>query len=295
MSERPCIGWIGMGKMGRPMSERLIHAGYAVTIYNKTREKVAELAARGVRVAETPEDLAHDASIIFTMVSDSAALEAVALPPHGFLAGAKPGSTLIDMSTVSPQTSIQLAKVAEEKGVGLLRAPVSGSTVMAAAGTLGIMVSGRRDAYERSLPILQVLGQKVFYLGSGEEARYMKLVLNMVMGVTCQAMAEALVFGNRSGLATDKMLEVMNNSVIASPFVGYKTKALINRDFTPAFTVKMMEKDFDIALAQAKEMRVSVPVTDLVRKMLAQATSTGKGDLDFCSLYLLAEESVDIE
>jgi len=287
---KPSIGWIGIGNMGQPMSKRLIDSGYDLVVYNRTRAKTAELAKLGARVASTPKELAQDTEFVFTMVSDSIALETVTLPPNGILAGAKPGNIIVDMSTISPDTSIRLAKAAEEKTVSLLRAPVSGSTTMAEAGTLGIMVSGSQDSYERALPLLQVLGKKIFYLGLGEEARYMKLAVNMIIGATCQGMAEALVFGKRAGLAADKMLDVINNSAIASPFTNYKTKTLVTRDFTPAFTVKMMEKDMDLVLSEATQLHVPLPVTAYVRQMLTAAKATGKGNLDFCSLCLLAEE-----
>lgn len=287
---KPSIGWIGIGNMGQPMSERLIDSGYDLIVYNRTRAKTAELAKLGARVASTPKELAQDTEFVFTMVSDSIALETVTLPPNGILAGARPGNIIVDMSTISPDTSIRLAKAAEEKTVSLLRAPVSGSTTMAEAGTLGIMVSGSQDSYERALPLLQVLGKKIFYLGLGEEARYMKLAVNMIIGATCQGMAEALVFGKRAGLAADKMLDVINNSAIASPFTNYKTKTLVTRDFTPAFTVKMMEKDMDLVLSEATQLHVPLPVTAYVRQMLTAAKATGKGNLDFCSLCLLAEE-----
>jgi 3-hydroxyisobutyrate dehydrogenase-like beta-hydroxyacid dehydrogenase len=272
------------------MSKRLIDSGYDLIVYNRTRAKTAELAKLGARVASTPKELAQDTEFVFTMVSDSIALETVTLPPNGILAGARPGNIIVDMSTISPDTSIRLAKAAEEKTVSLLRAPVSGSTTMAEAGTLGIMVSGSQDSYERALPILQVLGKKIFYLGLGEEARYMKLAVNMIIGATCQGMAEALVFGKRAGLAADKMLDVINNSAIASPFTNYKTKTLVTRDFTPAFTVRMMEKDMDLVLSEATQLHVPLPVTAYVRQMLTAAKATGKGNLDFCSLCLLAEE-----
>ena len=287
---KPSIGWIGIGNMGQPMSKRLIDSGYDLVVYNRTRAKTAELAKLGARVASTPKELAQDTEFVFTMVSDSIALETVTLPPNGILAGAKLGNIIVDMSTISPDTSIRLAKAAEEKTVSLLRAPVSGSTTMAEAGTLGIMVSGSQDSYERALPLLQVLGKKIFYLGLGEEARYMKLAVNMIIGATCQGMAEALVFGKRAGLAADKMLDVINNSAIASPFTNYKTKTLVTRDFTPAFTVKMMEKDMDLVLSEATQLHVPLPVTAYVRQMLTAAKATGKGNLDFCSLCLLAEE-----
>lgn len=295
MGDKKILGWVGLGNMGRPMSKRLLEAGYSLTVYNRTKEKTKEIAAMGAKVAETPAELARECDVVFTMIADSAALEEVTLSENGILSAAKPNSILIDMSTVSPEASAKVAKHAKGKKVRFLRAPVSGSTVMAAAGTLGIMVSGEQEAYEEVVPILKVLGQKIFYLGSGEEARYMKLALNIMVGTTCQMLAEALVFGEKAGLDITKMLEVMNNSAVASPLIGYKTKPLTERNFTPAFTVKLMEKDFDLALSIARDLQIPLPVTSLVRQLLASATATGKGDLDFSSLFLLAEEMAGVK
>jgi len=292
--EKETVGWIGLGNMGQPMSKRLLEAGYPLVVYNRTREKTAEIALRGAKVADSPAALASECEVICTMVADSAALEVVTLGSQGVLATARPGSVLVDMSTVSPAASARVAEAARRRQVEFLRAPVSGSTGMAATGTLGIMVSGDQQVYQQVLPVLRVLGQKVFYLGSGEEARYMKLVHNLMVGATCQILAEALVLGERAGLEVAKMLEVLNNSAVASPLVGYKTRPLIERDFAPAFTVRLLEKDFDIILSVAKEMGVPLPVTALVRQLLASAAARGKGELDICSLFLLAEEMAGI-
>lgn len=289
------IGWIGLGNMGKPMSGRLLEAGYPLVVYNRTKEKAKELAEKGAKVADSPAELASQADITFTMIADSKALEDVTLDKNGVFEGSKPGSILIDMSTVSPESSAKVAEAAKQKGVRYLRAPVSGSTPAAAAGTLGIMVSGNEGAYNESLEVFKVMGQKVFYLGPAEEARYMKLAVNIMIGTTCQILSEALVFGKKAGLGWDKMLEVLTNSAVGSPLVSYKTKPILERNFSPMFTINLMAKDFDLALAVGKDLTIPLPVTSLVKQCLATAKATGKGELDFASLVLLAEELAGIK
>lgn len=289
------IGWIGLGNMGKPMSGRLLEAGYPLVVYNRTKEKAKELAEKGAKVADSPAELASQADITFTMIADSKALEDVTLDKNGVFEGSKPGSILIDMSTVSPESSAKVAEAAKQKGVRYLRAPVSGSTPAAAAGTLGIMVSGNEGAYNESLEVFKVMGQKVFYLGPAEEARYMKLAVNIMIGTTCQILSEALVFGKKAGLDWDKMLEVLTNSAVGSPLVSYKTKPILERNFSPMFTINLMAKDFDLALAVGKDLTIPLPVTSLVKQCLATAKATGKGELDFASLVLLAEELAGIK
>jgi len=289
------IGWIGLGNMGKLMSGRLLEAGYPLVVYNRTKEKTKELAEKGAKVADSPAELASQADITFTMIADSKALEDVTLDKNGVFEGSKPGSILIDMSTVSPESSAKVAEAAKQKGVRYLRAPVSGSTPAAAAGTLTIIVSGEEDTYNESLEVFKVMGQKVFYLGSAEEARYMKLAVNIMIGTTCQILSEALVFGKKAGLDWGKMLEVIANSAAAAPMVSYKTKPILERNFSAMFTVNLLAKDFDLALAAGKDLAVPLPVTSLVSQYLASAKATGKGELDYASLVVLAEEMAGIK
>lgn len=281
------LGWIGVGTMGSPMSKRLVDAGYEVTVYNRTREKTKEVAEKGAKVADTIPELAAACEVVFSMISDSPALEVVG---GQILQTAKPGTVYIDMSTVSPEASARVGQACAEKGVQFLRAPVSGSVPLAAAGTLGIMVSGDEATYQACHDILRVLGDKLFYLGPGEEARYMKLALNIMVAVTCEMLAEAVAWGEKAGLDPAKMMQVMTNSAVASPLVGYKVKPITERNFAAAFTSKMMEKDLDMALGIGQAMGVPLPTTALTRQMLAALRATGRGDLDFSALLLLIEE-----
>lgn len=288
MSER--VGFIGLGNMGQPMAGRLLEVGFPLTIWNRTRSKTEELAKKGAKVAGSPKEVAAQSDVTITMVSDGPALKAVALGDDGILAGAKSGSVLIDMSTVDPESSAEVAKTADERGVKMLRAPVSGSTVLAAGGKLTIFVSGDKQAYDRCLETFGAMGQKTFHVGTGDEARYLKLVLNMMVGTTCQMLAEALTFGEKAGLAWEQLLEIIGSSVVASPLVAYKIPPLSKREFKAAFTASMMAKDFDLALAVGQKLGAPMPTISLVRQFLGMLQTTGRGELDFSALLLLMEE-----
>jgi 3-hydroxyisobutyrate dehydrogenase-like beta-hydroxyacid dehydrogenase len=294
MAYKQKIGWIGLGKMGLPMSGNLIKAGYSLTVYNLTEEETKEMADQGARVADSPEAVATDADVIISMISDDSALEAVSFGPDGAFQGAKPGAIYIDMSTVSPGSSARVAEAANNKGITYLRAPVSGSTALAAAGTLTIFASGPKDAYDQCVDIFGAMGQKSFHVGTREEARYLKLVLNIMVGITSAMTAEALTFGERGGMDWNQMIDIVNNSVVASPLVGYKAQMLKDRSYVPAFTASQMAKDFDIALDTGRANNVPMPITSLVRQFLGTMQAQGKGELDFFGLVTLLEEMAGI-
>lgn len=284
------LGFIGLGKMGQPMVGRLLEAGFPLTIYDLIKAKADGLAKRGARVAGSPREVAAQSDVTITMIPDGAVLRAVALGDNGILAGAQQGSIFVDMSTVDPESSSEVAKAADERGVKMLRAPVSGSTILAAEGKLTIFASGEKQVYQQCLDIFGALGQKIFHVGENEEARYLKLVLNMMVGTTCQMLAEALVFGEKAGLAWEQLLEIIGSSVVASPLVAYKIPPLSKREFNAAFTASMMAKDLDLALAAGQKLGVPMPTTSLVRQFLGMLKATGKGELDFSALLLLMEE-----
>ena len=290
MADKQRIGWIGLGKMGVPMSQNLAKAGYPLTVYNRTAEKTKELADQGAQVADSPKAAAAEAEVIISMISDDPALEAVSYGADGAFEGAKKGSIYIDMSTVSPQASTRVTEAAEKKGIKYLRAPVSGSTVLATAGTLTIFASGPKDAYDQCVEIFDCMGQKSFHVGTGEEARYLKLVLNMMVGLTSAMTAEALAFGEKGGMDWEQMIDIVNASVVASPLVGYKAQMLKDRNYAPAFTANQMAKDFDIALDTGKAMDLPMPLTSLVRQFYGTMKAMGKGDLDFFAFVTLLEE-----
>jgi 3-hydroxyisobutyrate dehydrogenase-like beta-hydroxyacid dehydrogenase len=289
------IGWIGLGKMGKAMAKRVADAGFPLGVYNRTREKTQDFAERGIKVYQNPKELAGKSDFIFTMIADDSAIESITLAEDGVLAGIRPGATLVDMSTISPQVSLKVDEGAQKKGAGYVRGPVSGSTKFAEAGTLTIFASGPRDVYERCQAILGVLGQKILYLGPREEARYMKLLVNMMVGATSMMVAEAITFGEKSGIDWVAMLDAVQQSVVASPLVGYKIQPLKDRNFNPAFAVSQIAKDFDLALGAGKALGVPLPMTALVRQFYESMKATGRGEMDFFGLVLLLEELAGIK
>lgn len=295
MGEKQKIGWIGLGKMGIPMSKNLVKKGYLVTVYNRTKEKTNELAAEGAKVADSPKALAADSEVILSMISDDPALEVISFGKDGAFEGAKSGTIFIDMSTVSPISSARVAEAAEKKGIKYLRAPVSGSTALASAGTLTIFASGPKDAYDQCVDIFGAMGQKVFYVGHGDEARYLKLLLNMMVGITSAMAAEALAFGKRGGMDWNQMIDMMSASVVASPLINYKAQMLKDRNFKAMFTVDQISKDFDIALETGKSTNVPMPITALVRQLYEALKAKGKGDIDFFGLVTLLEDLAGIK
>ena len=295
MANKQKIGWIGLGKMGDPMSKNLIKAGYPVTVWNRSAGKTAALAEAGAQVADSIKNLAAESDVIISMISDDPVLEAVSIGAGGAFEAAKKGTTYIDMSTVSPVASARVAEGAEKSGIKYLRSPVSGSTALATAATLTIFASGPKDAYEACTDIFGSMGQKSFHVGGGEEARYLKLVLNMMVGLTSAMVGEALTFGKKGGMDWEQMIEIVSNSVVASPLIAYKAQALKDRNFAPAFTAAQMAKDFDIALDTANGNNVPLPMTSMARQFYGSMKARGKGDLDFFAYVTQLEDMAGTE
>ena len=227
------VSVVGLGKMGLPIAERILDAGYSLAVFNRTSSRTEALAQRGATVLGSPADALADSNVCVTMLADDAALDQVALE---VLAGARPGTTLVDMSTVSVAVSERVAERAVEAGVDFLRAPVSGNPTVVRAGTLTIVVSGREAVAQRLDGLLRSIGPKVVYVGEGERARVVKLVLQVLVGGTAELLGEALVLGESGGVDRASLLEVINASAVGSPLVAYKTEPLLRDDYTATFT-----------------------------------------------------------
>jgi 3-hydroxyisobutyrate dehydrogenase-like beta-hydroxyacid dehydrogenase len=290
MATKPKIGFIGLGKMGNPMANRLIDAGYSLTVYDLLKATTAALAAKGAAVGDSPKAVAAKSDVIITMIPDDVALESVVIGENGVLEGATNGKTLIDTSTVSPDASSRVADAAKRKGVNFLRATVSGSPKFAETGTLTMFISGPEEVYKNLSAIFGLFGQKLNYVGAGEEARYVKLLINMIVGTTAMIVSEALAFGEKGGVDWTKMLDAIGTSVAASPVVGYKIQPLKDRDLKPTFTVAQMSKDFDLAIMTGKSTGVPMPITSLVRQFMRMMQATGRGEWDLWALVTLMEE-----
>jgi 3-hydroxyisobutyrate dehydrogenase-like beta-hydroxyacid dehydrogenase len=275
------IGWIGLGKMGVPMAGHLLSAGFDLTVYNRSPGPEAALRDAGAGVAESPAALAPNVGVIISMTSDDGALADVTDGPNGAFTTAKPGTLFIDMSTVSPEISAKVGARAAELGLSYLRAPVSGGVALSVAGTVTVLASGARADFDRALPLFDAMAKKSFHVGEAEEARYIKLALNMMVGMTSAMMGEALVFAERGGAARDTVLDVMGESAIASPLVGYKIEPMRQRDFTATFSAKQMAKDYDLLLAAGRGTNTPLPLAAFVRQMWSSIIANGYGEEDF--------------
>ncbi|MGD9045277.1 MAG: NAD(P)-dependent oxidoreductase [Desulfobacterales bacterium] len=295
MNTKQRIGWIGVGKMGTPMATNLLKAGYKLTVFDIIPAAMKALVDQGATPAESPLEVADQADIIISMIPDDAALEEVSTGTQGIFQCSKPGLVYIDMSTVSPAASARIGEMTAEKGIQYLRAPVSGSTESAVTAALTILASGPKDAFDQCRPIFDTLGQKVFYVGPGDQGRYLKLLVNMMVGITSAMTAEALVFGKRGGIEWDQMIDIINNSVVASPLIEFKVQLLKERGFAPMFTAAQMAKDFDLALDSGRKTDTPMPLTALVRQLYGAMKATGKGELDYFGLVTLIEEMAGIK
>ncbi len=289
------IGVVGLGRMGRPIAKRLLDAGHEVAVFNRTPGPAEELASVGATQVSAPADVWSAAKVCITMISADEALHAVTLGDGGLLVDPPPGCALIDMSTVSVDGSRAIGEAAERAGVAYLRAPVSGNPSVVEAGNLTIIVSGDASAFEQLRCTLENVGPNVFYLGEGEEARVMKLAINLMLAGTTQLMAEALVLGEKNGLDRGKMLELMGASAVGSPYVKYKTAALLADDYTSTFTTSMAYKDLALALEAGETAGVPLPVTAVVQQLFLACMSAGMADLDLMALLPHLEREAGLE
>jgi 3-hydroxyisobutyrate dehydrogenase len=255
------VGFIGLGAMGGRMAGRLLAAHHDVVVYNRTLERARPLQQRGAKVAGTARDLAAGAEIVFSSVANDAALEQVMFGPDGALEGIRAGAVIIEMSTVNPRTARRLHEAARSKGVGVLDAPVSGSTVQADQGQLVIFVGGEEDVYQKCQPILAVLGGKTFYLGPSGAGATMKLCVNTLLGLGVQALAEAIVLGLKAGLPRERFLQVLGETAVVSPSQKSKLENVRKDEYPAAFALRLMFKDFGLIAETAMELSVPMPAT----------------------------------
>lgn len=278
-------GFLGLGRMGGAMARNLLDAGWRLTGWNRTASRCAPLVERGMAQAATPREAAAAADTVVVSLFDDRALLDVLEGEDGVAAGCGPGTVVVETSTVAASTSDRVARAVEERGATLLRAPVSGNTVVAEAGNLAFLCSGDRAAFDRCAELFDVLGKSARWLGDSEEARYAKLALNLVIAGTTQLIAEALGLTEAAGIERREMLELMQESAVGSPFVAYKTEPLVAGDYSATFTVDGMRKDLRLLFDAAAEAGgVPLPVAGLTDQLLAACQGLGWGEQDFAVL-----------
>jgi len=271
--------------MGSGMAQRLLDAGHSLIGYNRTRSKAQSLLSAGMKWGETPRAVAAAADIIISMVTNTQALESITGGPEGILAGLSGGKIYIDMSTVSPTASRTVAKQVKANGSEMLDAPVSGSVITLQEGKLSIMAAGSRAAFDKALPILQAIGPKVTYVGSNGLAVTMKIATNLSLAVQMLAFSEGVLLAEKSGIARDTAVEVLLNSVIASPMVKYRGPFVLDMPDQAWFDVNMMQKDLLLALELGRQLDVPLPTTAVTNEMLTSARAIGLADKDFAILF----------
>jgi 3-hydroxyisobutyrate dehydrogenase-like beta-hydroxyacid dehydrogenase len=286
------LGFVGLGVMGSEMVLRLLSKGHTVTGYNRTRSKAERLVQKGMNWGDSPRAVAAAADVVFSMVTNSAALEAIVEGPEGILAGLTPGKFYVDISTVSPEYSRVVAAKVRAKGCDMVDAPVSGSVITLQEGKLSVMVGGSRDTFEKLKPILLEIGPKVTHVGNNGLALVMKIATNLSLAVQMLAFSEGVLLAEKSGISREIAVEVLVNSAIASPMIKYRGPFVLRLPDEAWFNVNMMQKDMLLALELGRKLDVPMPSTAVTNEFLTAARGMGLVEEDFAVVYdVLAQMS----
>jgi 2-hydroxy-3-oxopropionate reductase len=289
------IGFIGLGIMGKPMSRNLLKAGYSLVVYDLNEAAVGELAQAGAETGASSSDTAAKADVIVTMLPDGPDVEKAVLGPGGVLEGARQGSVIVDMSSISPLVSQKVAAACAAKGVDFVDAPVSGGEPKAIDGTLAIMVGGDAKVFERVKPILEKMGSSVTLTGAVGAGNVTKLANQIMVACNIAAMGEAMVLATRAGLDPEAVFNAVKGGLAGSTVLNAKAPMLIGRNFKPGFRIELHQKDLRNALLAAESMKVSLPFTSLVQQMIMALMNQGKGGLDHSAIAQYIEQMAGIE
>ena len=279
------VGYIGLGAMGSQMVDRLLAKGHEVIGYNRTRSKAQWLIDKGMKFADSPAEVARQADIVISMVTNSGALKDIAEGPNGVIGALTPGKIWIDMSTVAPAVAREVAAKVREKGADLVDAPVSGSIITLQQGKLSIMVGGRAATFDKIKTLLEDIGPKVTHVGDNGLALVMKIAINLSLAVQMLAFSEGVLLAEKSGISRDVVVDVMTHSVIASPMVQYRGPMILDMPEEAWFNVNMMQKDMLLALELGRQVNVPLPTTAVTNEMLTAARGMGLEEKDFAILF----------
>ena len=289
------LGYIGLGAMGGRVAKRLLDAGHTVVGYNRTKSKAQWLLDAGMQWGESPRAVAATSDVVFTMVTNTAALHEVFHGPEGILAGLNKNSVYVDMSTISPAASRHLASQVAAKGAHMLDSPVSGSVITLEQGKLSLMVGGDVSVFEQVKPILQSIGPTVNYVGKNGQAVLMKVAINLNLQVQFMGFCEGLLLAVKGGVPVETALEVMLNSVIASPSLKYRTPFILDMPEEAWFNVNMMQKDMLLAEELGRELDVALPTVAIGNQMLTAARAMGLAQQDFAIVYKVLARMADVD
>ncbi|MDQ3911218.1 MAG: 2-hydroxy-3-oxopropionate reductase [Actinomycetota bacterium] len=284
------VGFVGLGIMGKPMARNLIAAGHELVVYNRSQEKAEELAEQGAEVAGSPKEIAEQSRVIITMLPDSPEVEEVLAGETGVFEGIREGSLVVDMSTISPVVTRQLAEQARKTGAGMLDAPVSGGESGAEEGTLSIMVGGAEEDFERVRPLFEILGQTIVHVGDSGTGQVVKACNQIVVALTIEAVSEALVLGSKGGVEPAKVIEVLSGGLAGNKVMEAKRENFLSHNFNPGFRVELHRKDLGIALAAGREYETPLPATAMVEQVLEALVAKGSGGKDHSAILTFVED-----
>ncbi|HYW42958.1 MAG TPA: NAD(P)-dependent oxidoreductase [Bryobacteraceae bacterium] len=288
------LGFIGLGHLGSPMARRLLAAGFPMVVYNRDSNKTQALSALGAEVARDPGKLAAEVDVVLSCLSDGAAVEAIYLGAGGVLRNARPGTQIIEMSTVAPETSRKLYRVAREFRLSVLDVAVSGSTPTAEAGMLTLLGGGDRQDFDAAEAIFGAIAKQWFYMGPSGSGVAMKLVVNALLGIGMQAVAEAVTLGEALGLPRDLLFDTLAKTAVVSPVQVGKLGSTKRHDYTSQFPIRLMQKDFGLALSAARRASLSLPATEAAAAVNAAEGASG-GEEDFSAVVRWMEGHVAVE
>ena len=289
------IGFIGLGIMGKPMARNLIKAGYSLTVHNRSRPAMEELNREGATPGSSPKDVAGVSDVVITMLPNSPDVEAVLLGANGVLEGAKPGTIVIDMSTISPLVSQKIYEEAKRKKVKALDAPVSGGERGAIEGVLSIMVGGDQEVFETVLPIFHAIGKTITYMGPAGAGGFTKLANQVIVAVNLVAIGEALTLGAKAGLDPERLIKALSGGMAGSRCLEMKGPLITKGNFKPGFKIDLHHKDLGLIMEAARALQVPLPTTAIVQELFSALRAKGRGGLDHAAVITLLEDLAGVE
>jgi len=279
------LGFVGLGVMGGQMVSRLLSKGHTVTGYNRTAAKAEWLVKQGMRLAKSPREVAESVDIVFAMVTNSAALKEIAEGPDGLIAGLSAGKVFVDISTINPDLSQETAEKVRATGADMVDAPVSGSVITLQQGNLSVMVGGRKETFERILPVLEDIGPKVSHVGDNGLALAMKIAINLSLAVQMLAFSEGVLLAEKSGIPRKVAVDVLINSAIASPVLKYRGPFVLEQPEEAWFNVNMMQKDMLLAMEMGRKLDVPLPTTAVTNEFLTAARGMNWTRFDYAVVF----------
>jgi 3-hydroxyisobutyrate dehydrogenase-like beta-hydroxyacid dehydrogenase len=292
-ADKVTLGFIGLGNMGSRIAQRLLDHGYPLVAYDRNPTKAEAVVAKRGFAAKNVLELARTCDVILSCLTNDEAVQTVYAGPAGVFAGARPGTVVLEMSTISPESSRELHRLGAERGIEVLDVAISGSTPAAEQGTVTLLAGGNQDLFRAAEPIFQAIAKQYFLLGGPGSGTAMKLVVNALLGIGMQAIAEAVVLGEKTGLDRERLLEVLSKTAVIAPaHLGKLARVAIN-DYTPQFPLRLMNKDFQLILKEAAEAHIPLPVTEAAFQVNSEELAHDNGD-DFSAVLRRMEEVAGI-